>query len=88
MVPRSEEGPINRNHSHNTHYNENRILFNGELVYPIKSTYKFRFISNNPGNSQNPLQLYMVYTTTPPPFQKTENIALTLISMYCTNYNS
>jgi hypothetical protein len=66
------------------------MLNNGELVQPINSTYRFRFKSNNPGNSQNPLELYTVHITSPPPSlpKKTENIALTLISTYYTNYNS
>jgi hypothetical protein len=90
MVPRSGDGPNNRNHSHNAHYNENRMLFNGKLVHPIQSAYRFWFISNNSGKSQNPLEIYTVHITPPPPPQKkkTENTALTLISIYYTNYHS
>ena len=42
---------------------ENRTLFNGKCAHLLKSTYKLKFVLNNPHNSHNQLELYILNTT-------------------------
>jgi hypothetical protein len=45
LIPRLGENPKNRYTSNNTHYNENVMMFNGELAHQMKSACRQAYIN-------------------------------------------
>jgi len=69
--------------SYYTYYGENRILFNCKCAYLLKSTYKLRYVSKNPHNSHNQLELYTLNIT----FQPKKDLTLSYSTSRTNSYS-